>query len=66
MTFGPFLWKNVEKIENGRYNVSVYILGKVADALGYKLTFEPKEEDKSVFVRKPKNSGGLMKNLKKE
>jgi transcriptional regulator with XRE-family HTH domain len=30
----------ISKIENGRYNVSVDILGKVADALGYKLTFE--------------------------
>lgn len=33
----------ISKIENGRYNVSVDILGKVADALGYKLTFEEKE-----------------------
>ena len=31
---------SIVKIENGRYNVSVDILGKVADALGYKLTFE--------------------------
>lgn len=29
----------ISKIENGKYNVSVDILGKVADALGYKLTF---------------------------
>lgn len=33
----------ISKIENGRYNVSVDILGKVADAMGYKLTFEPKK-----------------------
>lgn len=33
---------SIVKIENGRYNVSVDILGKVADALGCKLTFEPK------------------------
>ncbi len=33
---------SIVKIENGRYNVSVDILGKVADALGYKLTFESK------------------------
>jgi transcriptional regulator with XRE-family HTH domain len=33
-------YSNIAKIENGRYNVSVDILGKVADALGYKLTFE--------------------------
>jgi transcriptional regulator with XRE-family HTH domain len=33
-------YTNIAKIENGRYNVSVDILGKVADALGYKLTFE--------------------------
>lgn len=31
---------SIVKIENGRYNVSVDILGKVADALGMKLTFE--------------------------
>lgn len=36
-------YSNIAKIENGRYNVSVDILGKVADALGYKLTFEPKK-----------------------
>lgn len=30
----------ISKIENGKYNVSVDILGKVAEALGYKLTFE--------------------------
>lgn len=30
----------ISKIENGRYNVSVDILGKVADALGCRLTFE--------------------------
>lgn len=30
----------ISKIENGKYNVSVDILGKVADALGYRLTFE--------------------------
>lgn len=29
----------ISKIENGRYNVSVDILGKVAEALGYKLAF---------------------------
>ena len=34
---------SIVKIENGRYNVSVDILGKVADALGCKLTFEPKK-----------------------
>lgn len=33
----------ISKIENGKYNVSVDILGKVADALGYKLTFERRE-----------------------
>jgi DNA-binding XRE family transcriptional regulator len=33
----------ISKIENGRYNVSVDILGKVADALGCKLTFEVRE-----------------------
>lgn len=32
-------YSNIAKIENGKYNVSVDILGKVADALGYKLTF---------------------------
>ena len=31
---------SIVKIENGKYNVSVDILGKVADALGYRLTFE--------------------------
>lgn len=33
-------YSNIAKIENGKYNVSVDILGKVADALGCKLTFE--------------------------
>ena len=36
-------YSNIAKIENGRYNVSVDILGKVADALGYRLTFAPKK-----------------------
>lgn len=36
-------FSNIAKIENGKYNVSVDILGKVADALGHKLTFEPKK-----------------------
>lgn len=31
---------SIVKIENGKYNVSVDILGKVAEALGYRLTFE--------------------------
>jgi transcriptional regulator with XRE-family HTH domain len=47
-------YSNIAKIENGRYNVSVDILGKVAEALGYKLAFEPREEDKRVLVRKLK------------
>jgi transcriptional regulator with XRE-family HTH domain len=47
-------YSNIAKIENGRYNVSVDILGKVAEALGCKLTFEPREEDKRVLVRKLK------------
>ena len=34
---------SIVKIENGKYNVSVDILGKVADALGCKLTFEVRE-----------------------
>lgn len=33
---------SIVKIENGKYNVSVDILGKVADALGHRLTFEEK------------------------
>lgn len=33
----------ISKIENGKYNVSVDILGRVADALGYRLTFEERE-----------------------
>lgn len=35
-------YSSIVKIENGKYNVSVDILGKVAEALGYKLTFEKK------------------------
>lgn len=31
---------SIVKIENGKYNVSVDILGKVAEALGYRLTFD--------------------------
>lgn len=34
----------ISKIENGKYNVSVDILGKVAEALGYRLTFERKPQ----------------------
>ena len=36
-------YSNIAKIEMGRYNVSVDILGKVADALGMRLTFEERE-----------------------
>lgn len=32
------IYSNISKIENGRYNVSVDILGKIADALGVELT----------------------------
>lgn len=46
-------YSNIAKIENGRYNVSVDILGKVADALGYKLTFEerPKMREESQITK---------------
>lgn len=37
-------YSNIAKIEMGRYNVSVDILGKVADALGCKLTFEERKQ----------------------
>lgn len=36
-------FSNIAKIENGKYNVSVDILGKVAEALGYKLAFTRRE-----------------------
>ena len=54
----------ISKIENGKYNVSVDILGKVADALGYKLTFEPKEEDKRVLFRKLKEQKKLLSEIR--
>lgn len=37
-------FQNVTKIENGRYNVSIDILSKICDALGYKVTITPKDE----------------------
>lgn len=37
------IYSNISKIENGRYNVSVDILGKIADALGVELTMIEKE-----------------------
>ena len=58
-------YSNIAKIENGKYNVSVDILGKVADALGYKLTFERrKEEDKRVLVRKLKEQKAQIEKLR--
>ena len=57
-------YSNIAKIENGKYNVSVDILGKVADALGYKLTFEPKEEDKRVLFRKLKEQKKLLSEIR--
>ena len=30
---------NIYKIENGKYNVSIDILGKICDALGYRIDF---------------------------
>ena len=40
------IYSNLSKIENGRYNVSVDILGKIADALGVELTFTEKNMDR--------------------
>lgn len=37
-------FQNITKIENGRYNVSIDILSKICDALGYKVTITPKDE----------------------
>ena len=34
---------NISKIENGRYNVSIDILGKVCEALGAKIQIVEKE-----------------------
>jgi transcriptional regulator with XRE-family HTH domain len=39
------IYSNISKIENGRYNVSVDILGKIADALGVELTMIEKEAE---------------------
>lgn len=36
---------NIYKIENGKYNVSIDILGKIADALGCKIDFVEKTAD---------------------
>lgn len=33
-------YQNITKIENGKYNVSIDILSKVANALGYEISFE--------------------------
>lgn len=37
--------QNITKIEHGRYNVSVDILGKICDALGRKIEIVKKEAD---------------------
>ena len=33
-------YQNINKIENGKYNTGIDILGKIADALGAEITLE--------------------------
>ena len=35
---------NIYKIENGKYNVSIDILGKICEALGCRIKIEQKED----------------------
>ena len=41
---------NIYKIENGKYNVSIDILGKICDALGYHVDIKPNMDE--VIVAK--------------
>ena len=41
---------NIYKIENGKYNVSIDILGKICDALGYHVDIKPNMDE--VIVTK--------------
>lgn len=43
---------NIYKIENGKYNVSVDILGKICEALGYHVDIKPNMDE--VVVAKNK------------
>ena len=36
---------NIWRIENGKYAVTVDLLGKIADALGYEVDFIAKKQD---------------------
>ena len=39
---------NIYKIENGKYNVSIDILGKICDALGYRIDVVEMQTEESV------------------
>ena len=41
---------NIYKIENGKYNVSIDILGKICEALGYHVDIKPNMDE--VIVTK--------------
>lgn len=38
-------YQNITKIENGRYNVSIDILGDVLDAMGCEITITKRQEE---------------------
>lgn len=46
---------NIYKIENGKYNVSIDILGKICEALGYHVDIKPNMDE--VIVTKDKKEG---------
>lgn len=55
---------SIVKIENGKYNVSVDILGKVAEALGMRLTFAQREggiERRLLDLKEQADNLGKMK-----
>lgn len=39
---------NIYKIENGKYNVSIDILGKICEALGYHVDIKPNMDEVAV------------------
>lgn len=43
-------YQNITKIENGRYNVSIDILSKVANTLGYEISFEERSDLKQFVI----------------
>lgn len=46
---------NIYKIENGKYNVSIDILGKICEALGYHVDIKPNMDEVIVTKEEMKN-----------